>query len=572
MEARSKAIEAWFSMIEQGLIKLPRFQRHEAWRTAQIAGLFENILRTPPLPVGVLLVLEVGDKERFLSRPIVGAPKIDSKPTMHLLDGQQRMTALWRSLNDDYDDLRVFVRLSKDQIVEGTADVDTTDAEDVDQPLIEIVKRWDRKGVKQPVWADDDVACIQKGLAPIAILRPGSVGEATLKSWRERLRDANAYTDDIGDMASKLRTRLLGYVLPFLSLPVETSRETALEVFINMNTSASPLKDFDIVVAQVEEASGESLHQKIKDLLLATPAAGDYGRVENWLLSVGALLLDKPPLKKTYLEDDFGRGLMAIWPQISTGLQRGIQFLNEEAIFDEKSLPSEVALYLVCALWAKASHLRLDQEGNARSLIRKVLWRACYTNRYGKTSATRAYADFRVLSSHLKGDTTLPCDLFNDEIYRLPDVAEIKAAGWPGRKDRLPRAILSTALRRKAYDFADGAPINKTNIGTRELDHLYSCQFLNVDRDDPLVNRAVNCALITSGTNRNKRGLAPSAFIAKRAEASNLGPDVVRWRLGSHLIPHEPLVADNYDTFLDARAAIIEADMKVLCIGAEPVA
>lgn len=570
MEARSKTIEAWFSMIEQGQIKLPRFQRHEAWRTQQIAGLFENILRTPPLPVGVLLILEVGDKELFHSRPIVGAPVVKGRPSMHLLDGQQRMTALWRSLNDDYEDIRVFVRLTKEQA--GAEDVDATESEEVERPLIEIVKRWERKGVMQPVWADDDVACIKRGLAPLAILRPGGVGEAAFKSWRDKLREAKAYTDEIGDLASELRKRVQGYVLPFLSLPVGTSRETALEVFINMNTSASPLRDFDIVVAQVEEATEESLHERIKDLLNATPAAKDYGRIESLLLSVAALLLDKPPLKKTYLEDDFGKGLMKVWPLMSVGLERGMQFLSDEAIFDEKSLPSEVALYLTCALWAAAANLKLDQEGNARSLIRKVLWRACFTNRYGKTSATRAYSDFRVLAGHIKGAIAVPCELFNEEIYRLPDVAEIKSAGWPGRKDRLPRAILATSLRRKAYDFADGAPINKVNIATRELDHLYSCSFLGVGRDDTLANRALNCALITSATNRNKSGSAPSAYIAKRAEAANLGPDVVRWRLGSHLIPYDPLIADQYDAFLDARAALIEADMKVLCNGGEPVA
>lgn len=37
MEARSKTIEAWFSLIEQGQVKLPRFQRHEAWRPADPA-------------------------------------------------------------------------------------------------------------------------------------------------------------------------------------------------------------------------------------------------------------------------------------------------------------------------------------------------------------------------------------------------------------------------------------------------------------------------------------------------------------------------------------------------------
>lgn len=483
---------------------------------------------------------------------------------------QQRMTALWRSLNDDYDDIRVFVRLTSEQA--GAEDVDATESEEAERPLIEIVKLWKGKDALMPIWADDDVACIKRGLAPLAILRPGGAGESAFKSWRDRLREAKVYTDDIGDLASDLRKRVQGYVLPFLSLPVETSRETALEVFINMNTSASPLKDFDIVVAQVEEATGESLHDKIKDLLNATPAAKDYGRIESLLLSVAALLLDKPPLKKTYLEDEFGTGLMKVWPLMSVGLERGMQFLSDEAIFDEKSLPSEVALYLTCALWAAAANLKLDQEGNARSLIRKVLWRACYTNRYGKTSATRAFADFRALASHIKGDTSAPCELFNEEVYRLPDVAEIKSAGWPGRKDRLPRAILATSLRRKAYDFADGAPINKVNIATRELDHLYSCSFLGVGRDDSLANRALNCALITSATNRNKSGSAPSAYIAKRAEAANLGPDVVRWRLGSHLIPYDPLIADQYDAFLDARAALIEADMKVLCNGGEPVA
>jgi len=569
MEARSKSIEAWFSMIEQGQIRLPRFQRHEAWRPVQVAGLFENILRTPQLPVGVLLILEVGNQELFRSRPIVGAPTSNSRPSMHLLDGQQRMTALWRSLTDNYDDIRVFVRLLNEKV--GAEDDDATDSEEVERPLVEIVKRWDRKGVKQPVWADDDVACIGRGLAPFIILRPGSAGETAFKAWRDRLRDRGVYTDNVGDLASELRKRIQSYVIPFLSLPVETSRETALEVFINMNTSASPLKDFDIVVAQVEEAAGESLHEKIAELLQSIPAAKDYGRIEGVLLSVAALLLDKPPLKKTYLEEDFGINLMKVWSQVVGGIERGLQFLNDEALFDEKSLPSEVAVYLTCALWGVSAGLRLDQEGNARSLIRKVLWRACFTNRYGKTSATRAYADFRALRNLIEGnEASANCELFNEHLFRLPDIEEIKAAGWPGRKDRLPRAILAVSLRRKALDFADGSPISKNNIAARELDHLYACGFLKVGRDDPIVNKALNCALITSVTNRNKSGSPPSVYFFMRAQLASLGDEVVRWRLATHLIPHTELLADNYEEFLTARGKLVEADMRALCNGMEP--
>jgi len=570
MEARSKTIEAWFSMIEQGQIRLPRFQRHEAWRPAQIAGLFENILRTPALPVGVLLILEVGDKELFHSRPIVGAPASNTRPSMHLLDGQQRMTALWRSLTDNYDDLTVFVRLLKD-VKDGAEDDDATDSEDVERPLVEIVKRWDRKGITQPVWADDYVACIKRGLAPLSILRPGGAGEASYKTWRDTLRAEGAYTDEIGDLAGELRKRIQGYALPFLSLPVGTSRETALEVFINMNTSASPLKDYDIVVAQVEEASGVSMHDRVKDLLASIPSSKDYGRIESILLSVSALLLDKPPIKKTYLEEGFATGLVEVWPKVLAGLERGLQFLSDEALFDEKSLPSDVAVYLVCALWAVAAELKLDQEGNARTLIRKVLWRSCFTNRYGKTSATRAYMDFKALRGHINGENPdAVCDLFNDSSFRLPDVEELKAAGWPGRKDRLPRAILATTLRRKALDFADGAPIGKSNIADREFDHLYACGYLKVSRDDALANRALNCALVTSVTNRNKSGSSPSSYIDRRAKAANLGEDVVRWRLASHLIPYNVLIADNYDAFLEARALLVQADMISLCNGQEP--
>lgn len=315
------------------------------------------------------------------------------------------------------------------------------------------------------------------------------------------------------------------------------------------------------------------MHEKISDLLSAIPAAKDYGRIEDTILSVAALLLDKPPLKKTYLEEEFGKGLIGVWPQVVAGIERGLQFLSDEALFDEKSLPSEVAVYLACALWAVAADLKLDQEGNARSLIRKVLWRACFTNRYGKTSATRAYADFRVLRGLIRDEGQAgSCELFNEAVYRLPDTDEIKAAGWPGRKDRLPRAILATSLRRKALDFADGAPISKNNISTREFDHLYACGYLKVGREDPLVNRALNCALITSATNRNKSGSAPSIYIQKRAVASNLGNDAVRWRLATHLIPYESLVADDYESFLNARALLIEADMRALCSGIEPMA
>lgn len=567
MEPRSKTVEQWFSMIEQGQIVLPRFQRHEAWRHAQIVGLFENILRKPALPVGTLLTLDVGDEELFHSRPIVGAPQPTSRVTMHLLDGQQRMTALWRSLTGDYPDLDLFIflgpREESEELDEGTPPPDL--------PRIDRIKRWETKTGRKPFWADDPGQCFERELIPITCFRPGRAGEKLLEDWLGAVREAGHEPGPKLGRIYDLRQRIAGYVVPFLSLGVETSRETALDVFIKMNTSASPLKDFDIVTAQLEESSGQSLHGFVNELLEEQPAARDFGKIEDIILSVAALVAGKPPLKKTYLEKDFGGELGENWPRIVNGFSRGLEFLQGEAIFNEKCLPTDVAVYLVCALWSDIPEHGFDAEGNARTLLRKTLWRACYTDRYGKTSATRSYADYRTMKALLDNPASdARCELFDEELYALPEAGEIILAGWPSRKDRLPRASLVTALRNGGYDFADGAPATAANLGRREFHHIYPVDVLKGERGDENVNRALNCALITWKTNRKIAAKTPREYIEKRAEAASLGEDVVRQRLQSHLIPYDALIAGDYHEFLAERASMITACMQKLCRGEIP--
>ena len=45
---------------------------------------------------------------------MVGAPTPTERVTEHLLDGQQRLTALWRSLHDDYSNRTYLVRFAPD--------------------------------------------------------------------------------------------------------------------------------------------------------------------------------------------------------------------------------------------------------------------------------------------------------------------------------------------------------------------------------------------------------------------------------------------------------------------------
>lgn len=70
MNASDRLLPEWFNRIRTGQIRLPRFQRFEAWGHNEVSGLLEAVLRG--LPAGATLILEVGDAEPFKSRPMEG--------------------------------------------------------------------------------------------------------------------------------------------------------------------------------------------------------------------------------------------------------------------------------------------------------------------------------------------------------------------------------------------------------------------------------------------------------------------------------------------------------------------
>lgn len=65
------------------------------------------------LPLGVALVLNVGDKEQFVSRALHTAPETGEAVTEHLLDGQQRLTALYRALRDNRNKVTYFLHFAE---------------------------------------------------------------------------------------------------------------------------------------------------------------------------------------------------------------------------------------------------------------------------------------------------------------------------------------------------------------------------------------------------------------------------------------------------------------------------
>lgn len=554
INAQNRNLPDWFTRVRLLQTKLPRFQRFEAWDHSNITQMFNTILRG--LPIGATLILEIGNEEPFISRPLKGAPATGERTTEQLLDGQQRLTGLWRGLQNNYDDRTYFVYFKPE--------------EETGMPYyVGSVARWKKDGDQEfrPFWTNNIDELWKRRMVPLDLCAPGDFPRDRFKDWiRQAVPDADE-REVITETRTEIAQIFATFNLPYLSLPVSTSKDTALDVFLKMNTSAAPLTQYDIVVAQIEAGMGESLHDLVSKVKQHCPAISAYYSVEELVLYASALLQGRAPTNATYLSKDFGNQLLANWTSLVIGVRRAATFLESEKVFDAQRLPTDVAVPVLVALWGLAPEA-LDAAGQARIAARKYLWRAAFSNRYERSTSSRSLVDFTELKPLITGSGPSSPTLFNEADYPLPQEQELINAAWPKKKDRLARAILAVAMRDGGDDLADATPASRENLAQREYHHLFPRAYLSaLGRQDSEIFRALNCALVTWQTNRNIGAQEPERYLAQRRDATELGDDEVRARLATHRIPFDELVAGDYDTFLSKRASMIHTKMIALCAG-----
>lgn len=598
-KARDRNLGEWYEQIRTGQLKLPRFQRFEAWDRGRVLGFLNAVVQN--LPVGVTLMLEVGDKEKFVSRHIATAPETPTRVTEHLLDGQQRLTAFWRAIHNNYAGEIYFVYLPK-------FDTRKEDGSDGEEMRIEYQGRWIHKDTQRPLWAASPKGCLERGLVPVDLLRPGDMAER-IRSWIEDATRHREPRDDedakeaiqlykqltatraeLFEIVTALRERVAHFNLPYLALPATTDADVALRVFVNMNTNSKPLSMFDLTVAKVEEEAGASLHELQESLEEDHPTVTHYGDLAAPLLQVGALLQGLEPNQSGIARMD-KKQLVADWPRIEGAMIRAADFLKRQQVYDAARLPTNVVLPVIAACFDSIPSVG-DAMGRGERLLRAYFWSVCVTTRYEGAAATRSFQDYKALAGLLKGGAFAPEDykrvpVLNRDEYPLPVYEELLRVGWPKGSDRIARAVLATSLYFGGWDFADGRPASHDSLKTREYHHVFPDALLQEAGIESYL--ALNCALITWKTNRNIGRKDPLEYLKDRVDWSSEAD--VRQRLKSHLLDYDllataryvdeaeqPLVgealkaklAPEFQDFLEHRARCVEVTMSYLAGGDIP--
>ncbi len=590
--AQNRQLVDWYSKIKNGNIKLPRFQRMESWDRWRVQSFLETVIHN--LPVGVTLILDVGNKEKFKSRYISTAePKIKDKITEHLLDGQQRLTAFWRALHNNYDFETYFVYFPEfDDYYEQPWSDETT---------IFCRTRYLKNDQKYPLWADSPKESLKRGCIPILLFRPENI-QSEIDNWIElstkhlepkdsdpdgfkKLKEYNKFQKDLTLRITKLRETISHFNLPFLSLPATTPKEIALQVFINMNTNSKPLSIYDIIVAEVESEMKSSLHDLQKGLDAKYPIIKDYFELEFLILATSALLQDKLPNHRGMAEMDKAI-FVNNWGILENCLGRMATFMESQGIFDKNRLPTNAVLSVIAATLSIIPETG-DLAGKGEILLKKYLWSSFFTYRYENSAASRAYQDYINLKRVINNEQNENSDLYietdipvlNRKLYPLADKEELLTAGWPKKVNIRARGILAISTYLGAFDFADGKQISRSNIKKREYHHIFPDALLHEAKVDSFL--ALNCALITGKTNRNIGRKDPLVYLKERYKWAD--EEIVNSRLNSHLIPIKELSNGGYkgidkdvrirkirldfDSFINARADYILKAIELLTAG-----
>ena len=569
MEAiNNQTIGDWLSDIKNKSLCLPRFQRKEVWSKDNVTQFLKTLVSSYETPVGMFLVLATDPSNpAFPIRTIDGSDTQSAQCNSLLLDGQQRLSALWKALRDEDKSFRYYFQFNE-------------------QFEIKDVKWADKQTGKEKKRYQSPKNQCKEGLFPAKLLNP-LVGESDLDEWLQETESEEV--ESVKNLIRETRNifgfdKKKGKVIPYFSLPIGTDKRNAIEIYKTINTNSVTLSKYYLAVADMEGEVDESLYSVLKELVEKEPL---IEKLENkdigeLFLKVCCLLQNLKPTGRNYKNLNFEK-IKHSKQEIFEGFKWAVERLKDLKIGDHRQLPSVVPLRVLPAL-----HQSMPKSGqrkaDANKIIEKYLWHAFLTNRYDSQANDKLKEDYDKLISCFENKSI---GIYENGIrifkeYKPPSKKEIIDAGWPQAKHRLPRGILLACCQGGAKTLASDEPLTIDNCKLRDRHHIFPKSKLH-GKVEGSGNRVLNCLFIPEEDNNDYGNDLPGDCIKKISKSlvTSSSRAKVEKRLETHLVSKEVTrdlikvtqdaidkgritLQDAYNKFIDARAKDVGIEIKEL--------
>jgi hypothetical protein len=544
-DANPRQISLLMARIYHRELALPDFQRNFVWDTRSTIELLRSVMSR--YPAGTLLFWKQGGSDqRLAERSIEGAPVLAGhQPDELVLDGQQRLTALYRALYDRSEE-RFFVRMVKF--------IDSTDGRLLRTHEID----WDAAVFAVDMSArlrfDPDDLEWQFGEAafPLADLEK-------FDQWLDRYARKNSTSIDAEDQI-KQRFRdvrdayllpLRSYGFPVVQLASSTPLEAVCKIFETLNKTGEPLGAFDLLTAKFYPR-GVNIRERW-DEAKRTYAVLDQFDVDSYdLLQAISLRANNSAQRADILNRLTAEQVREHWSAVESGFAGVLDLLASECgVVHPRWLPYGMLLVPMAAVWNEIKTLRPLDKGIAQDRLRQYFWCTTFTTNFDQGANSQAGADYGRLKGWLFDDKAPAPEAVADFAF-----AEDTLRSAVVRRKALHAGVMALTIGKGAKDFHTGQKLTAQNITDKRVEshHVFPKAFLGA-RGLAGSELILNRALIDSETNKIIGRKAPSAYLA--AMVGTYGPDKLADVLDSHAIssgPGTPLDTDDYEAFLNDRA------------------
>ena len=531
--------------IHKGKIQLPDFQRGWVWDDYNICALIASI--TNNFPIGVAMFLEYGNPAvKFQYRMIEGAENLKVQPEKLILDGQQRLTAIYLSM---YSEKPVKTKNEKDKNIERYYYIDIEKALDSNCDRIDAIISVPKEKLITKNFGKDIVLDLTSAeneyknkMFPLNIVFDATKTMIWQMNFTKDLAAQQIWINFYNEILSKLPK----YQIPVTVLEKETSKEAVCQVFENVNTGGIKLTAFELVTATfaMDNFQLRADWKKRKDKNFS----GDILKVvtETDFLTACTLLVSysKNTVVSCKKKDVLNLQLKDyknFTDDLTFGFVEAEKFLNEERIFSSRDLPYTTIL--------KKSNM-LDVS-NIRNKLRQWYWCGVFGELYGTANETRYVKDVVDFVNWINGGD-LPKTVLDSNFspMRLTTLQTRNSAAYKG--------FMALILQNSAKDFISGKAMDFISYQSENIDihHIFPqiyCEKNNLNKRK--WNSIINKTPLSYKTNRKIGGNAPSKYLASLS--LNVSQEDLINYLQSHLINPVFLMNNDFDSFIASRAGCL---------------
>lgn len=551
--------------IDDGKIQLPDFQRGWVWEDDRIRALIASI--SNGYPIGAAMFLQTGSQEvHFKNRVIEGVDKSKEaiEPERLILDGQQRMTSIYRAL---YSKKPVETTDSKKKPINRFYYLDIPKCLDTIIDRIDAIKsvpedRVVRKNFNREISLD--LSTREREYAnhcfPLNIIFDPS----ELMNWALGycMYHHNETQELWTDFFNQIVTPMTKYQIPVIKIGNDVPKEAVCQVFENVNQGGVSLtvfelvtasfaadnfelrKDWDIVWSELKHYR-QLQHKKITaftgtDFITAITLLASYYEWKETGKAVSCKKRDV--LRLTY------NAYATYRDRLIAAVKNAVKFLDEQRIFTAIDMPYTSQLIPLSVVYAINPNLWFNISNKKK--LEQWFWCGIFGELYGGANETRYVNDVQGLMAWVKDDNALPETVKRSNFHasRLQQLYTRNSAAYKG--------VMALILKAQALDFISGSQMDFASYVEEATDihHIFPqsyCEKQGIDR--ALWNSVINKTPLYARTNRIIGGVAPSRYISSLERNHNVHTEALNKYLASHQIDVESIRNDDFDTYFNRR-------------------